>query len=526
MPGLRTKALTVILVLVGIVGMVATACGDGLETNPEKLIPDGSNVIAHANVTGILASNGPVSLVSTITADQENQITVDSLLRQAFDESGVDLRQFSQAVLFADSGRAEEFAGVIAKGNFDELALVSSIRSAVDDRMVSAEYKDNLIYSFEGNSDAPSISILEEGIIVVATAEAVRAVIDVQRGDRARLSGELMEAFTNLGGGILRVEAAVPPDLISETLPNLLPFFGATALGEGGFDLLTGVDGLEDLEFAGLSLAQNGQIFILRANLEFANEDSADSISGLLASLITLGSSLSPAPELTALLKKLDVERSAARVSIRLETDGPEIVQLISVLTSITESETRVIEETVPRDPRIVVEERLSRNPRNTVPNDEAHEGPTLSPLVAGLGFQVPVMPTSFHVPFGDEVVYSTTPPTSGDHWERWADCGFYPEGLPDEIITHNLEHGNIVVSYNSTVQAQVDRIQDVMDNFPLPANWGVTRYYDKIPEGQVVVSVWGRMYDIGGIGDFDEENMKLFFSLYSGNLGPERIPC
>ncbi|PKB73411.1 MAG: hypothetical protein BZY75_02000 [SAR202 cluster bacterium Io17-Chloro-G7] len=514
MPGLRTKVLTVILVLVGIVGVVATACGDGPETNPEKLVPDGSNVIAHANITGILAGNGPVSLVSAITADQEDQITLDSLLQQVFDETGVDLRLFSRAVLFADSGRAEDFAGVVAKGNFDELALVSSIRSAVDDRMVSGEYKDTLIYSFEDNSDAPSISILEEGIIVVGTAEAVRAVIDVQRGDRTRLSGDLMEAFTNLGGGILRVEAAVPADLISESLPNLLPFLGATVLGESGFDLLTGVDGLEDLEFAGLSLAQNGQIFILRANLEFANEDSAEAINGLLASLITLGSSLSPAPELTALLKKLDVERSAARVSIRLEIDGLEIVQLVSVLTSITESEGGTVEKRAPPIPRVIV------------PNDEAHEGPTLSPVIVGFGIQVPVMPTSFHVPFGDEVVYSTTPPTSGDHWERWADCGFYPEGLPDEIITHNLEHGNIVVSYNSKVQAQVDWIQDVMDNFPLAANWGITRYYDEIPEGQVVASVWGRMYDIGGIGDFDLENMKLFFSLYSGNLGPERIPC
>ena len=48
-----------------------------------------------------------------------------------------------------------------------------------------------------------------------------------------------------------------------------------------------------------------------------------------------------------------------------------------------------------------------------------------------------------------ESVFYITLPPTSGDHWERWADCGFYDSGLPDELIVHNLEHGNIVVSYS-----------------------------------------------------------------------------
>ncbi|MCH8898591.1 MAG: DUF3105 domain-containing protein [Chloroflexi bacterium] len=421
-------------------------------------------------------------------------MSIDDILDEALSETGVDLRQFSQAALFMDTGRSSTFTGLIAKGNFNELALISSIRNAMDNGLVSTRYKDNLLYVAENDF---SFSVLEEGILVLGTGEAIRAVIDVQRGDRERVSGELVEAFNDLGGGLLRVQAAIPEDLAGKYLPFLIatfPFLGEVLSGEGDSGLLGPVEGLRDLEFAGLALAQNGQIFILRINLEFANQESAEAISGLLGGLITLASSFSPDPALTELLGKLEVTRDDAQVSIRLEIDGPELADLISSLTTITQSEGGTIQEPLIR-----------------------------AAPIAALGDEFPIMPTSFHVQLGQEVDYSSTPPTSGDHWERWADCGFYPEGLPDETITHNLEHGNIVVSYNLSLQSQIDRLQAVIDNIELSAGWVVTRYYDEIPEGQIVLSAWGRMIRLAGI---DQESMEAFFLTYVGQLGPERIPC
>ena len=207
--------------------------------------------------------------------------------------------------------------------------------------------------------------------------------------------------------------------------------------------------------------------------------------------------SFSPDPALTGLLEKLEVGLDDAQVSIRLEIQEREFANLISSLTSISQSEGTVIQAEPQRVPRII-----------------------------GLGDEMAIMPTSIHVPNGGEVDYSTTPPTSGDHWESWADCGFYPEGLPDEIITHNLEHGNIVVSYNLPLQGQIDQLQAVVDNIALSAAMGVTRYYDKIPEGQIVMSAWGRMQAVQAVRGIDEVSIEAFFSMYAGALGPERIPC
>ncbi len=144
-----------------------------------------------------------------------------------------------------------------------------------------------------------------------------------------------------------------------------------------------------------------------------------------------------------------------------------------------------------------------------------------------GAGVQQELMPTgpdglNRHVPENQSVVYSTVPPTSGDHWTTPARCGFYPGGLPDEQIVHNLEHSNIVVSYNLPEQAQVDELRDLVGGIGLANLWGITRFYDKIPEGQVALATWGVLDTMEGV---DPGRIREFFE-YAGNLGPEQGPC
>ena len=135
--------------------------------------------------------------------------------------------------------------------------------------------------------------------------------------------------------------------------------------------------------------------------------------------------------------------------------------------------------------------------------------------------------PTGFnqHVPENTTVEYSTFPPSSGDHWPPGAQarCGFYEDGLRDERIMHNLEHSNIVVSYNLATKEEVDRLEDVVDGIGLSAIWGITQSYDKIPVGTVAIAAWGVLDTMQGI---DENRIKTFFETYAGNLGPERIIC
>ena len=170
------------------------------------------------------------------------------------------------------------------------------------------------------------------------------------------------------------------------------------------------------------------------------------------------------------------------------------------------------------------------------------------SGYVEGIGTQVDAPEDRAH--FADNFTifdvtnqegYSTTPPTSGRHWDGWVQCGWYTEPVPDERIVHNMEHGNIIVSYNLTDQAQIDELKDAYESIGLTNRWGVARPYnpgpdaegnERFPEGTIALTTWGVIdkwnvrevddannYQIIGI---DKERIEQFFRAYSGTLSPE----
>ncbi len=105
--------------------------------------------------------------------------------------------------------------------------------------------------------------------------------------------------------------------------------------------------------------------------------------------------------------------------------------------------------------------------------------GSSSGEYVEGVGVQQELMSTgagglNTHVDNDRTVEYSTSPATSGDHWATPISCGFYEDGLPDERIVHNLEHGNIVVSYNLASEEEVDHLRDALESIGKSAIWGV----------------------------------------------------
>ena len=150
----------------------------------------------------------------------------------------------------------------------------------------------------------------------------------------------------------------------------------------------------------------------------------------------------------------------------------------------------------------------------------------TAHAYVEGVGERQAISPSKDHVdlnddPSDDRVAYSSFPPTSGDHWSTPVRCGFYIQFVPDEMVVHNMEHSNIILSYNLTTQEDFEALKGVYDN--LPEVWRdhftVVRPYGNIPEGQIAVSTWGVLDLMEGV---DEERIMRFFEHYVGRLGPE----
>ncbi len=148
----------------------------------------------------------------------------------------------------------------------------------------------------------------------------------------------------------------------------------------------------------------------------------------------------------------------------------------------------------------------------------------TTAGYIEGIGVQHAVpYGLADHLPETESIDYSTSPPTSGDHWATPQGCGFYEDGLPDERTTHNLEHSNIVVSYNLPREADVQALRSAVESIGLANVWGVTRFYPDVEPDTVALTAWGVMDTMRGV---DRDRIETFFETYSGKLGPEIIQC
>ena len=145
---------------------------------------------------------------------------------------------------------------------------------------------------------------------------------------------------------------------------------------------------------------------------------------------------------------------------------------------------------------------------------------------------RVEAMPSRDHFPPQLKITdvipggYSTVPPTSGRHWGAWSDCGFYNHPLPDELLVHNLEHGNIIVSYNLVSDTEVAALRAAVEAIPLAKEYAIVRRYLAIPEGMVAITTWGVLDRMEGV---DPARIARFFEDYPGNTGPEfanGLPC
>jgi len=129
------------------------------------------------------------------------------------------------------------------------------------------------------------------------------------------------------------------------------------------------------------------------------------------------------------------------------------------------------------------------------------------------------------HVPDGTPVNYSTSPPTSGSHYDTPADPGFNPpEGIdqiPPEQFVHNLEHGQIVFWYRPDASGQV--IEDIEAYINKQGGrQSVTLlavpYEDIDSSYAFAMTAWGAMQSCS---EFSEDVADAFRGEYQGR-GPE----
>ena len=121
------------------------------------------------------------------------------------------------------------------------------------------------------------------------------------------------------------------------------------------------------------------------------------------------------------------------------------------------------------------------------------------------------------HVAFGTEVTYNSSPPTSGPHYGRWVQPGFYRVQQEDRELVHSLEHGNVVAYYGDVN----DEVLDTLDDWTLrfQGNWDgmIATPLSDIGEG-VILTAWRHVLRLD---PFDPALAAAFIDRHRGR-GPE----
>ena len=476
--------------------ILAVACG--VDSGSDGYGSAVSLVPQRANVVGSVAVNQALEAFD-FGVDE----LVEMLSSGSFeDDDGIgkffNIEQFQTGGLFGDISRADffgditddddvEYFAILLHGNFDEASLITGLESASGEDLVQKVYKGSNVYYPAGDVDEFELSVLDSSAFAVGTSGAINDIIDIKVGDVAPASDSLIDALNGLDSGIFGFALKVPADLADNA------DLGAISQLE---DLPISLDFISALDIVGLEGDLDGDSLNLKVTMEFNDEDAAESLEGFISGIAALASGFLPDPDTAGLLEGLIIDRDGSRLTIEIAIPVADIPGLFSDLTSPASIET--FGGTPPGTPEVRV-------------------------ISTAIGQPVPILQSVSHVPEGKKVGYSDAPPTSGEHWSRPASCGFYTEDLPDERIVHNLEHGNIVVSYNFTNPAQVTGLRDALEDIELFDDWGVARPYDRIVDGQVAIAAWGHLHIMNGVSPGE---LALFFEALAGVNGPERFTC
>ena len=256
--------------------LVLAACGEGKEQDTQNLVPEGFNLIASIQLSEILEDEDLTALFGRIRKDDPS--TLDQLLDAATKQIGLDVREFSQIVVFGDISQIGESLAFIARGSFQDDALVQSIAEANDWTPATTEYKGHQIHvNEEGrgrSNELEALSFLESDSLVLGALESVKSVIDVREGDKDRASGEVYESFNDLGDGLVRLAIGVPPEAVKDIE---LPF--------PDFPVDAGV--FREIKVVGILVDKDRQNIKLEARLDFTDASSASNFGDVVEGLLT-----------------------------------------------------------------------------------------------------------------------------------------------------------------------------------------------------------------------------------------------
>jgi hypothetical protein len=117
---------------------------------------------------------------------------------------------------------------------------------------------------------------------------------------------------------------------------------------------------------------------------------------------------------------------------------------------------------------------------------------------------------------------YNTSPPTSGPHSPQFAQNRVYDTPVPKEQLVHSMEHGAVVVWYNTTDQNVIRSMAQIVNGANQAGKLVVMAPYSNVgaPE-QIAFTSWTRMSKVN-VSQYKEQTLLDFINAHSKRFNPE----
>ncbi len=255
--------------------------------------------------------------------------TVEDALDMVKLETRLDLNDFSEVLVFGDSEslmeEGGEYFGLMVEGTFDESELIETIEELAESQLRPEDYKGYQIYVNE--QDDVALTFLKEDMLVFGSVDAVKDVVDVERGEGMPISGKLYDVYTSLPrGAISKYTITMPEKLRSEIREEL-------TIPEIPIDLTP----IAEIETMGQAITKDDQLIIGRSTVYFSNEASAHDFADMFEGSVLLIKGMIDIPEVKALLGKIEINREDAQVIVEYQVSVDEIESLIDGIMEVVE---------------------------------------------------------------------------------------------------------------------------------------------------------------------------------------------
>ena len=296
-------------VVSGCRGVGKIGVGKTGEVTAIDLVPQAANFAGSVNLNRVLADADVQDIIGEIAASAGQPQTFDELLNLAKEETGVDFRDFSEVLMFGEIGN-ENYIGAIAKGSFNQAALITGIKNATGEDLSATDYKGYQIYSSPSNKAA--ICFITSDTLIGGSTAIVKDTIDVKEGAPS-LDAPIYDTYKAMGDAWVTAALGVPAEARTGTTAELgtVPFAMAF---------------LQNMEAIGFSFNKAGDNLSFQLKVLFTDSASAGDAKGmfdLVKGMVAMTSEVPP--EVSEMLDRLNVVQSDAWLILSLEATKAEI---------------------------------------------------------------------------------------------------------------------------------------------------------------------------------------------------------